>query len=96
MIFTIHNLHYGQALIADAMHNCAIATTVSRTYAKEIAHEGCVNPNLHKLHGVVNGIDPDIWDPRSDKFLQHSLAKTKSSQEKPLHTSVVFEIKLIQ
>ena len=69
VIFTIHNLHYGQALIADAMHNCAIATTVSRTYAKEIAHEGCVNPNLHKLHGVVNGIDPDIWDPRNDKFL---------------------------
>ena len=69
MIFTIHNLHYGQALIADAMNNCAIATTVSRTYAKEIAHEGCVNPNLHKLHGVVNGIDPDIWDPRNDKFL---------------------------
>ena len=69
VIFTIHNLHYGQALIADAMHHCAIATTVSRTYAKEIAHEGCVNPNLHKLHGVVNGIDPDIWDPRNDKFL---------------------------
>ncbi|CAL6318195.1 unnamed protein product [Bathycoccus prasinos] len=69
VIFTIHNLHYGQALIADAMNNCAIATTVSRTYAKEIAHEGCVNPNLHKLHGVVNGIDPDIWDPRNDKFL---------------------------
>jgi len=69
VIFTIHNLHYGQALIADAMNNCSIATTVSRTYAKEIAHEGCVNPNLHKLHGVVNGIDPDIWDPRNDKFL---------------------------
>ena len=69
VIFTIHNLHYGQALIEDAMQHCAIATTVSRTYAKEIANEGCVKANLHKLHGVVNGIDPDIWDPRNDKFL---------------------------
>jgi starch synthase len=28
-----------------------------------------VNQNLHKFHGVRNGIDPDIWDPETDEFL---------------------------
>uniref|UniRef100_A0A803RB02 starch synthase n=1 Tax=Cannabis sativa TaxID=3483 RepID=A0A803RB02_CANSA len=45
------------------------ATTVSPTYSKEIAGNPAIAPNLYKFHGILNGIDPDIWDPYNDKFL---------------------------
>ena len=28
-----------------------------------------MNQNLHKFHGVRNGIDTEIWDPETDQFL---------------------------
>ena len=51
-------------------------TTVSKTYAGEIQTsfygEG-LNDHLYyhnnKLYGIVNGIDVDIWNPKTDKLL---------------------------
>ena len=51
-------------------------TTVSKTYAEEIQTsfygEG-LNDHLYyhnnKLYGIVNGIDVDIWNPKTDKLL---------------------------
>ncbi|KAJ9136352.1 hypothetical protein P3X46_033440 [Hevea brasiliensis] len=42
---------------------------VSPTYSKEVAGNLTVAPHLHKFHGILNGIDPDIWDPYNDKFI---------------------------
>lgn len=36
-VFTIHNLNYGQDLIGRAMEVAAAGTTVSPTYAAEVA-----------------------------------------------------------
>ena len=33
--------------------------------------------NLPKFHGVVNGIDPDIWDPANDDFLPRYYDETE-------------------
>ncbi|MEW5313650.1 MAG: hypothetical protein WDW38_005201 [Sanguina aurantia] len=68
-VFTIHNLSYGGDLIGRAMQSCDVATTVSQTYAREIAGNPAIAPNLSKLYGVRNGIDVDIWDPSSDVAL---------------------------
>jgi hypothetical protein len=68
-VFTIHNLNYGADLIGKAMESSAVATTVSPTYAMEIAGHAAVSPHLGKLFGVRNGIDMDIWDPSCDTFL---------------------------
>ncbi|CAI7906157.1 unnamed protein product [Closterium sp. NIES-53] len=68
-VFTIHNLEFGQALIARAMAACNMATTVSPTYAWEIGGHGAVAAHRGKFHGILNGIDPDIWDPMTDRFL---------------------------
>ncbi|KAI3986694.1 hypothetical protein MKX01_014232, partial [Papaver californicum] len=69
VVFTIHNLEFGAPLIGKAMQYSDKATTVSSTYAKEIAGNPVIAPHLHKFHGIRNGIDPDMWDPYNDAFL---------------------------
>jgi starch synthase len=67
--FTIHNLNYGADLIGAAMNTTNVATTVSPTYATEIAGHPSVAAHQDKFYGIRNGIDMDIWDPASDPFL---------------------------
>lgn len=52
-------------------------TTVSPTYAREILAEplGCGMSGLlqhyrHKLHGILNGADYDLWNPARDPFVR--------------------------
>jgi starch synthase len=51
-------------------------TTVSPTYAKEIqtreygaGFEGILAARSTDLHGILNGVDTNRWDPRRDPFL---------------------------
>jgi starch synthase len=53
-----------------------LLTTVSRTYAREIRTaafgnglEGVLEERSQDLHGVVNGIDYDVWNPAKDAAL---------------------------
>ncbi|XP_021747168.1 LOW QUALITY PROTEIN: soluble starch synthase 3, chloroplastic/amyloplastic-like [Chenopodium quinoa] len=69
VVFTIHNLEFGAYFIGRAMEYADKATTVSNTYAKEVAGNPAIAPHLYKFHGILNGIDPDIWDPFNDKFI---------------------------
>ena len=60
----------GLNLMEQAIHAADVITTVSPTYAEEIRHpqygEG-LDPMLRqrqdRLFGILNGIDPDAWDP---------------------------------
>ncbi|KAA3478785.1 Soluble starch synthase 3, chloroplastic/amyloplastic [Gossypium australe] len=69
VVFTIHNLEFGAHFIAKAMVYADKATTVSHTYSKEVAGNPAIAPHLHKFHGILNGIDLDIWDPFNDEFI---------------------------
>ncbi|KAG6515227.1 hypothetical protein ZIOFF_025612 [Zingiber officinale] len=69
VVFTIHNLEFGIQNIARAMMFADKATTVSQTYSREISGNSAISPHLGKFHGIVNGIDPDIWDPCNDQFI---------------------------
>ncbi|KAH9608168.1 hypothetical protein KSS87_022909 [Heliosperma pusillum] len=69
VVFTIHNLEFGAPLIGRAMAYADKATTVSNTYSREVAGNSVIAPHLYKFHGILNGIDPDIWDPYNDKFI---------------------------
>ncbi|WVZ94660.1 hypothetical protein U9M48_040526, partial [Paspalum notatum var. saurae] len=69
VVFTIHNLEFGAHHIGKAMKYCDKATTVSNTYSKEVSDHGAIAPHLGKFYGILNGIDPDIWDPYCDNFI---------------------------
>jgi starch synthase len=67
-------------------------TTVSPTYAREIqtkeygsGFDGVLAARANDLHGILNGIDTDRWDPRRDPFLpepydEHSLEKKDAAK----------------
>ena len=55
-----------------------LLTTVSRTYAREIRTpafgcglEGVLEDRSQNLHGVVNGIDYEAWNPQKDPAIAH-------------------------
>jgi len=55
-----------------------LLTTVSRTYAREIRTsafgnglEGVLEERSPDLHGVVNGIDYEVWNPQKDSAIAH-------------------------
>ena len=63
-------------LMKGAIYAADYVTTVSPTYADELqysfyAHglEGVIADNRHKLRGILNGIDTELYDPWRDKGL---------------------------
>nr|ACC86846.1 starch synthase IIIa precursor [Sorghum bicolor] len=69
VVFTIHNLEFGAHYIGKAMKYCDKATTVSNSYSREVSGHSAIVPHLGKFYGILNGIDPDIWDPYNDNFI---------------------------
>ncbi|KAJ1267643.1 hypothetical protein BS78_07G073100 [Paspalum vaginatum] len=89
VVFTIHNLEFGAHHIGKAMKYCDKATTVSSTYSKEVSGHGAIAPHLGKFYGILNGIDPDIWDPYCDNFIpvhytSDNVVEGKSAAKKAL------------
>ncbi len=53
-----------------------LLSTVSPTYSREIqtpeygcGFDGLLRARRHDLHGIVNGIDPTVWNPRVDRLI---------------------------
>jgi starch synthase len=76
--FNIHNFEfYDQlCLLKGGLAAADAVTTVSPTYAREImtpergeALDGFLRSDVHRLVGIVNGIDTATWDPATDAAL---------------------------
>ena len=65
-------------VLGRGIHFADVVNTVSESYAREIQTpeygEGLdelLRRNTHKLHGILNGIDYEIFDPERDPSLTH-------------------------
>jgi starch synthase len=82
--------YYGDVgFLKSGLQAASAITTVSPTYAQEIRTpefgmglEGLINARADVVHGIVNGIDADIWNPETDPHIesQFSLRNFKGRQ----------------
>lgn len=64
----------GVGFLKAGLASASAITTVSPTYAEEISSagmglEGLIAGRKADLHGIVNGIDTEIWNPEADPML---------------------------
>jgi len=76
--FAIDGIEYfgGVGYLKAALQCADAITTVSPTYADEIRGEefgmglhGLLQQRANSLHGIINGIDTEIWNPATDAAL---------------------------
>jgi len=67
--------------MAQGVLNADLVNTVSPTYAKEITTaafgaglERIIRKRKKDLYGIVNGIDTNFFNPKKDKFIEHSFS----------------------
>jgi starch synthase len=77
---------------------CADAvTTVSWSYMYELMEsanglESLFRQVAHKCHGVLNGIDYEVWNPATDTYLQHHYTADNIEEVKKTHKQALCEI----
>jgi starch synthase len=70
---------YGEVnFMARGIYHAALINTVSPTYAREIMTpeggaglDGLLRHRQRDLHGILNGLDTDTWDPAADRHVPH-------------------------
>jgi len=79
--WSMHGVEYhgGVGFLKAGMEAASAITTVSPSYAAEIRTsefglglEGLVRSREGRVHGIVNGIDTDLWNPATDPALPAS------------------------
>ncbi|MBS7527787.1 glycogen synthase GlgA [Fusibacter paucivorans] len=87
------NLIKGGIVFSDAV------TTVSKSYAEEIAYpyfgenlEGVIQKYQDKLYGIVNGIDTDLYSPKKDQNIpvNYDLRSLKRKKEIKMYLQVKY------
>ena len=77
--FSMSGVEYygGVGFLKAGIQTADAVTTVSPTYAAEIRTrefgmglDGLLNLRADSLHGILNGIDTEAWDPGTDPFLE--------------------------
>jgi len=102
--FTIERLeYYGRVnLMKGAILGADIINTVSESYCREIQTpelgyglDGVLHERREALHGIINGIDYDEWDPTSDRALLKNYSATglagKAANKKGLQKAMGLE-----
>ena len=62
--------------MARGIYHATMISTVSPTYAREILTwqggsglDGLLRQRHFDVHGILNGLDVDIWNPATDRHL---------------------------
>jgi starch synthase len=89
-LFNIEGLEFYDKIniLKGGMEFSDIINTVSPTYSKEIQTkefgfglEGVLNKRKSSVFGILNGIDYEIWNPETDKFIAKNYS-VKNAQDK--------------
>ncbi len=80
----------GHNTMAAAVQFADKVTTVSPTYAEQIKTadygetlEGLLSFISGKLSGIVNGIDTEVYDPETDKYIEEKFSSDSLEKRKP-------------
>lgn len=70
--------HHKVSFLKAGLYYSDAITTVSPTYAKEImlpefgcGLDGLLRQRAASVHGILNGIDDDVWNPETDPQIPH-------------------------
>lgn len=87
---------YNINLLKGAIISSSKITTVSPTYAEEIQTleggaglDGVIRDNSAKLSGILNGIDTDYWDPKTDEFIPYQYSVDDLSGKKSNRSELI-------
>jgi len=76
-------------LLGRGIHFADIVNTVSERYAQEIQRpefgegmDALLSRHAHKLHGIVNGIDIELFDPERDPAVPHHYSAAEPTAKK--------------
>ncbi|MFN3478053.1 MAG: glycogen synthase [bacterium] len=92
--------YYGKInLMKSAIILADIVTTVSPTYAYEIQNfpqfgmglENILKENSHKLYGILNGIDYELWNPQNDKHIFQNFSVSSIQEGKKANKEKLLE-----
>lgn len=80
--FTESVEYYGDVgYLKGGLQTATAITTVSPSYAEEILYpefgmglEGLIRERADSVHGIVNGIDTDVWNPETDAYLARNFS----------------------
>ncbi|MBE0491351.1 MAG: glycogen synthase [Sulfurospirillum sp.] len=80
---------------------CDALTTVSPSYAQEILTpafgcglDGFLQAHKYKLHGILNGINADFFDPKTDSFLAYNYDANHLEDKRKNKVAFLKKIKL--
>ncbi len=102
-LFDLHHLEfYDQlCLLKGGLAAADAVTTVSPTYAREIltpergeALDGFLRSDVHRLVGIVNGIDVAVWDPAHDAALPARFSATAMAGKAVCRAALATELGL--
>ena len=105
--FTQQKLEFYDAVnsLKAGINYSDVITTVSKKYSQEIQENGWISRGLEgvlrekkeKLFGIVNGIDCETWNPKTDKFIAENytdkILKNKAKCKADLQAIFNLEIK---
>lgn len=88
MFKPLQEKHY--FILKEGIHHCDLLNTVSPQYAKEILTKEygltlltVLKKHAHKIHGILNGIDTELFNPKNDKYIikKYSLKTIKNKKQ---------------
>lgn len=73
--------------LAAMLKTCHAFNAVSGGYMQELYHdfkglESLVRQEHAKAHGIINGIDIEVWNPKTDDFLDHNFEISNAQEGK--------------